>query len=136
MKNTAIKGEMANCTCMNCLEQFEKPYFIFKIEREGYFQTDYFDGTYSEIRLCASCYEKSDKEMWINDIKFEKKLFDYIESFPLAGKELFKNRLEQGWKLMIEPQDWIDYELGVLPEEKCLEYGLLSCSQVAEECEW
>ena len=47
---------------------------------------------------------------------------------PLESRELFYNRFPSGWNTdhNMDSQDWIDYELDLLPHEKCKEYSRYS----------
>ena len=45
---------------------------------------------------------------------------------PLESQELVYNSFIEGTSYHMKPQDWIDYRLGVLPHDKCKEYGLYS----------
>jgi hypothetical protein len=103
-----------------------------------------FDGWSTRINLCNDCYNLTDKRWWelnvISDnegyrgswYEFESEIFEFVDKMPLAGQELFYNRYSNGWNSRgsWEPQDYIDYELGILPHEKCKKYGVYSHEEI------
>jgi hypothetical protein len=96
-----------------------------------------FDGWSTQINLCDECMQETNSDWWkLKEIKsehpyggsyyeYEDEILQFIESLPIEGQELFHNRFSTDGYYM-EPQDWIDYELGILPHEKCKEYGMYS----------
>lgn len=123
--------------CWNCLKR-NKDITVIKITELGY--GSYFDGCSTEIHLCKECYEKS-KDLWKLDIitdengfemySNEEKMFDFIDKMPLEGRQFVRNEFESGWNSRpMEPQDWIDYELGILSYEKCKDYGLYAPEEI------
>ena len=63
--------------------------------------------------------------------KYEKEILEFINKMPLAGQELFYARFDKGTSTdLIRGQDWIDYTLGILPHEKCKEYGYYSPQEI------
>lgn len=138
-ENKAIPEDMVGKVCMHCLSISDdiKP---IKISSMGY--GSIFDMTTTQIDLCDECKSLKPKEWWdmkvVNSIEdedwtlykyeFEDEIYEFINSCPNAGKELFMNRYDQEYYL--EPQDWIDYELKSLSHEKCKEYGLYSHQEI------
>lgn len=156
-----------NCTCMSCLQEFDKEKLhIIEIKELGY--GSYFDGTNTKIILCSKCFEESDPTIWNLEIKFryasefpdykdvendfvvteeyttEDKIIEYVENLPIQSKELFFNSFESGWNTTykMNPQDWIDYELGELSFNKCKKYGIITIEEKEaystrfQNCEW
>lgn len=122
--------------CWNCLRKKDDVRII-TIQESGYGSS--FDGFSTRIQLCGECYNESQKEkpIWNMDkvnknmvhcYKYDKEMEHYIDSLPIVSRELVYNTYAKGassgWKM--KPQDWIDYESGLLPHEKCKEYGLYS----------
>jgi hypothetical protein len=136
MSKENIAVHNPDITCCNCLKETDKIHVI-QIPSMGYGSG--FDGWSTQVNLCDECLAKTDPEWWklkiINEYEymesyeFEDKIFKYVGSMPLAGKELFWNRYSTDNYLM-KSQDWIDYELGILPHEKCKEYGCYSHDEI------
>lgn len=132
--------------CWKCLQSFDKSQIhIIKIHEMGYGSA--FDGERTELHLCDECYQdsiKDNKELWsmeetscewdedrhgFTEYKYETEMLDYIDNLPLQGKQFVKNEFNSdGWRM--EPQDWIDYKLDILPHEKCKEYWLYSPEEI------
>lgn len=134
-KISAIKN--SEDLCWNCLKKKENIQII-KIDDLGY--GSYFDGSPTEIHLCQDCYEKS-KGVWKLEVvkdsmgfysySNEDEMFDFIKQMPIAGRQFVLNEFESGWNSRpMEPQDWIDYQLDLLPYEKCKEYGLYAPEEI------
>jgi len=96
-----------------------------------------FDGWKTKIQLCQDCYNKTSSKWWelniirdecCEEYEYENEIFDYINSLPLGGQELVYNRFASGFHFnnQMEPQDWIDYKLNILPHEKCKKYSRYS----------
>lgn len=95
-----------------------------------------FDSSRFSIQLCNDC-NKPEYEEWfceepeIDDYcevyKNEGKISDLINSFPIENQEYVWNGID-GWGM--DRQDWIDMQLGVLPDERYEEYGMYSPRQV------
>lgn len=139
MKKENVAIENPNWVCFNCLKDFahEKPEDInvFIIHEMGY--GSQFDGFSTKINLCKDCIKKTNKNWWEFEVievedygghyKYEDEIFEYTRTLPLAGQELFYSRFASGWNsTYMSGQDWIDYELGILPHEKCKQYGYYS----------
>jgi len=125
--------------CMKCL--CEGTTNVVEIGGLGY--GGQFDGFGTKVVLCDSCMADTNPEWWkltiVTDTnengveigeqyECEEEILAFIQSCPLEGQELFYNSLSKdiwGYPLL-EPQEWIDYQLGTLPHEKCKEYGLFS----------
>ena len=128
--------------CYHCLKEFEKEN-LHKIEINALGYGSFFDNFGTSLQLCNDCYEKS-KSIWtFNTIKDkdnytiyanEKEIEDYIYSLPIETQELVFNTNAWGAFAddMMEPQDWIDYKIGILSHEKCCNYGLISKHMIEE----
>lgn len=134
-KILALKN--SDALCWNCLGHFNEIHII-KIEDLGY--GSYFDGCGTEIHLCKNCYEKS-RDLWNLEIikdangfemySNEEDIYEFINNMPLEGRQFVRNEFENGWNTHpMDPQDWIDYELGILPYEKCKDYGLFAPEEI------
>lgn len=128
-------------TCFKCLKGFDKVKHIM-IHALGWGSG--FDNFSTQINLCHDCYETTDPKWWELKVcgnfdengnydehgewyEFEGEIFKYVNSLPIAGQELFYSRYSYGaCAHHMEPQDWIDYNLDILPHEKCKEYGRYS----------
>lgn len=128
--------------CMKCLKEGRiKKINIPELEYGGGF-----DGFSTVIQLCEDCYEKTNPVWWelevVSDIingdwmgetyRYEDEIFNFVESCPIEGQELFFNRFASGSFTInpMESQDWIDYELGILSHEKCKQYGRYSPQEI------
>jgi len=136
IENIAIKNP--DITCCNCITEKESINHI-HIPEMGY--GSYFDGWSTQINLCDECISKTPHVWWILEVvggdknykkyKYEEEIIKFVRTLPLAGQELFFNRYASGWNSnSMKPQDWIDYELGILPHEKCKDYGLYSPQEI------
>lgn len=132
IKNTAIVNP--DITCCSCLKEYDRINEI-HINALGYGSA--FDGCSTRLNLCDECYKQTNPEWWklrlIDDeweghYEYENEILDYVGTLPLAGQELFKNRYDAEYYM--EPQDWIDYELEILPHEKCKSYGRYSIDEI------
>jgi hypothetical protein len=137
--NIAIKNP--DITCCNCL--MEGKVHNIHIGAMGYGSG--FDNMSTQINLCDDCYNKTNHEWWklkrvptdvgyegdnhtFYKYEFENEIFNYVKQLPLVGKELFWNRYSYGAyaDCNMDSQDWIDYELDILPHQKCKEYDIYS----------
>jgi hypothetical protein len=128
-------------TCCNCLKETSNIHNI-SIPSMGWGSG--FDNWSTQIDLCDECYSKTNSKWWkLKTIKgktdwdgiyyeFEDEIFKYVRQMPLAGQQLFWNHYAYGAcaDYNMEAQDWIDYELGILPHEKCKEYGYYSPQEI------
>ena len=119
-------------TCFNCLKET----VVHKINIPALGWGNQFDNFSTRIHLCDNCYKSTNPDWWkLNIIKgktnwdgeyyeYENEILQFIEQMPLAGQELFYNRYATGEfaSFHMEAQDWIDYQLGMLPYEKYKEY--------------
>ena len=120
--------------CFKCLKEFDDE-SLHKIVIPDMGYGSIFDAWSTKVHLCNSCIKETNQEWWklkvINEYEYhesyeyEDEILDFIETLPIEGKELFYNRYSTDSYLM-ESQDWIDYELGLLSHEKCQEYGRYS----------
>lgn len=123
--------------CFSCLREFsDNQLNILEIPALGY--GSQFDCWSTKIQLCHECLKKTNLKWWELEIekfaeydwcekyKYEYEIFNYIDTLPVEGQELFYNRYSNGDCYYMKPQDWIDYRLNVLPHDKCKKYGLYS----------
>lgn len=121
--------------CFNCLKEFDN-INTYTIGYRGYGSS--FDSTNTKLQLCDECAKRV-QDIWFNEqpimedddcyenYKYEKDISDFIKLLPIQGRELFENTCaSDACSYPMEAQDWIDYELGILPHEKCKEYGMYS----------
>lgn len=122
--------------CFKCLKRFsDNELHKIKIPPLGYGSV--FDMFTTEIHLCKNCIKETNPEWWkLEEVfgetredgskyKYEDEIIKFVKTFPLEGQELFFNRYaEDYFSIKMQPQDWIDYWLGILPPEKYNEYGL------------
>lgn len=132
--NVAIQNP--DNTCCNCLKETK----VHKIQIGDMGYGSGFDSWSTQINLCDDCINQTNPEWWklktkiafemggcnFEEYEFEDEIFNFINQMPLAGQELFWNRYKNGDRYPMEPQEWIDYELDILPHEKCKEYGMYS----------
>ena len=127
MNSKGIVALENTCLCMKCLKN--KATHIYQIQNRGY--GSIFDSTYTKFQVCDDC-DSEDFQVWVDEepvwndeyevYKYEDNIIEFIDSLPLESQELFYNRFDDNEYM--EGQDWIDYELGELSEEKCEDYGL------------
>lgn len=150
-KKVAIKS--TEKLCWNCLQEKDE---IHKIELGPLGYGSEFDCCSTQIQLCDDCYNASNPEIWSDELvydnddckeydwshyKYEDKMFDYFNNLPIEGKQFVMNEYWIGDYFM-DPQDWIDYELGILSHEKAKEYGLYSKQEISAyierfpKCKW
>lgn len=128
--------ENPDCTCYKCLKKFnDEQLNIIHIPSMGWGSR--FDNWSTEIHLCNECIKETNPEWWkLEEVvgeddwggswyKYEDDIFNFVKTLPLEGQELFWNRYST-YNYCMEAQDWIDYELDILPHEKCKEYGMYS----------
>lgn len=117
--------------CMKCLKN--KATHIYTIYGRGYGSS--FDMCNTKFQCCDECdnlqyadwfNEKELMDGYVETYQHEEKIWDLIKSLPLESRELFENTFDSGDGWRMEPQDWIDFELGELTHEKCKEYNLYS----------
>jgi hypothetical protein len=122
------------CYCCDELQETEKDLFTLSILGRGY--GSIFDSCSFMIQLCRKCY-KPEYETWFNEkpvlddyierYKYEEKIEELISSFPIENQEYIWNGADGFW---MDRQDWIDMQLGILPDEKYEEYGMYSPRQI------
>lgn len=128
----------AGPVCYHCLAD-DKKLISIEIDEVGWYSG--FDGFETKIFLCEDCLNKLNPSWYpleiINDpndmgcdYKDEDELFKFISSCDIRVKELFYNRFDNGSDAhKMDPQHWIDFELGILPHDICKQYGLISCDE-------
>lgn len=136
MNSKGIVALTDHSVCMKCLSK--KATHTYTIYGRGY--GSIFDGTNTKLQLCDDCH-KDEYETWFNedctysdyceDYTYEDNIRELISSLPLEAQELFDNTFASGWTARtMDSQDWIDYELGELPHDKCKEYCLYSPQEI------
>lgn len=126
--------------CWKCLKKKENIHVI-EFGPLGYGSG--FDCSSTKIQLCDDCFKESER-IWSQELvydseedkeydwchyEFEDEIFKYFDSLPIEGRQFVWNEFYEG-EIKLEPQDWIDYELGILPHEKAKEYGLYSTQEI------
>lgn len=134
MTNKTLAIEEYKNICFYCLK--EKPVKEYYIYGRGYGSS--FDNDNTHLQLCQDCRPEGIED-WCNEEPkmvngyceeyiYEDKIFEFVNTFPLQGQELFYNRVSSdGWGM--GSQDWIDMKLGILPDEVYEEYGMYSPRQ-------
>lgn len=142
------------CLCWKCLKE-KSDIHIIRIPDCGYGSTfDNFTTQIQLCEECF-CESQKDKPIWCMDkvygtmsdeyihkkdsvefieqlidkrYKYDKEMTEYFHKLPLESQELVYNTFGKGASAAfhMQPQDWIDFELGILPYEVCAEYGLYS----------
>jgi len=123
--------------CWKCLESKNNIHRI-SIKAMGY--GSQFDSAATEIHLCEECCQESVKQnenLWsmkekdseFSEYEYEQEMLDYIKELPIQGRQFVENKFMLDGRSLMNPQDWIDYELNVLPNGKCKEYGLYSSEE-------
>lgn len=130
MNSKNIKAVENECLCMKCLKN--KAIHIYPVSCRGY--GSIYDMMDTRFQCCDECdrpefrkwfFENPIIDDYVENYKYEDNIYELIKSLPLESQELFENRFNTE-DYPMEPQDWIDYELGELPKEKCEEYSLYS----------
>lgn len=123
--------------CWNCLKEHQY-ITVINIPELGY--GSMFDGFSTEVHLCTRCYNKT-KELWKLEVNHyadyceeycnEDLIFEFFNQMPIQSQQFIFNEFDTGFdSRMMEPQDWIDYKLGLLPYDKCKEYGLYAPEEI------
>lgn len=129
--------------CFNCLKETEET----NLNKIYFPEMGYgggFDGWSTRINLCEDCMKLTNSDWWklkekplkesgvwsdFYEYEYEDEIFKFVNQMPLLGQELFWNRYSTD-NYQMESQDWIDYELKILPHEKCKEYGCYSHQEI------
>lgn len=129
----------SDCLCWKCLKKHNKDKMhVIEIGALGY--NSRFDNLSTRIQLCDDCYNVNpdwwkleriipqESEQFGEKYKYEKEICQFIEELPLEVQELIWNKYSHGAcaDYYMDSQDWIDFQLGMLPHEKCKEYGCYS----------
>lgn len=132
-----IAIENPDHVCFNCLKELSIDQ-LHNIVIPSLAWGSRFDNWSTQIQLCNECFEKTNLKWWeLEEVfddsqfggswyKYEDEIFNYVNTLPIEGQELFYNRYSYGYGYCMEPQDWIDYKLDLLSHDKCKEYGLYS----------
>ena len=137
-----IAIEDPDSTCFNCLQSYSQ---IHEILISTLNHDSKFTNFSTRLYLCDNCLSLTNLNWWELEIiktyseynmmqlsyKYEKEILDFINQMPLSGQELFYAKFGKGInKNLMKGQDWIDYTLGILPHEKCKEYGYYSPQEI------
>ncbi|MGL5711101.1 MAG: hypothetical protein ACRCW9_09725 [Cetobacterium sp.] len=116
--------------CICCGKQLYKEEF-YELKRRGY--GSIFDSLKTKFKICKTCKPK-DLELWLNEVpeqkgysedyKLEDELYDFIETLPVQGQELFYNKNSNEYRL--SPTEWILFEKGILSHDSCKDLGIYS----------
>lgn len=140
IKDRPLAIENPENICFKCLDEFDNDNLT-KIHIPSMGYGSGFDGWSTKVHLCSECIKKTnlewwkleevqdEGESWIEWYKYEDDIFKYIKTLPVQSRELFWNRYSTD-SYQMEAQDWIDYELDILPHEKCKEYGRYSPQEI------
>lgn len=136
MNNKKIKAITdSKNLCYKCLKK--KKINEYRIYGRGYGSN--FDNCHAGIQICDECKENNPLDLWFYETPkqekgdyyetylYESEIDKFVGTFPLEGQELFYNGID-GYT--IDSQDWIDMELGILPDEKYEDYGFYSPRQI------
>lgn len=134
MEHEAIENYENICFC--CLKE-KTNLNTYSISGRGYGSS--FDNEDTYLQICDNCKPEGINKWfdenpelidgYCEDYKHEKDIIDFVDTFPIEGQELFKNRVAYKTYTM-ESQDWIDMKLGILPDEKYEEYCMYSPRQI------
>ena len=150
MSKKVLAVENHEGLCWKCLISLDKSNIhIIEIPELGCGSA--FDGEGTKIQLCQCCYKKSKENnpnIWNMEVKqikqngyfigteylYEADMLEFIDKLPIQGQQFVLNEFANGSlsnpKYKMEPQDWIDYELGILSHEKCKAYGVFSFDEI------
>ena len=122
---TVLDGEI----CMIC--QKENATHTYGFSHRGYGSD--FDGENIEFKCCDRCNRK-EFPVWFNEeshsvfpeeYKYEDELYKFLNSLPVNSKEKIFN----DW---MDSQDWIDWQLDELSDDKRHKYGLFTKEEKLE----
>lgn len=99
--------------CFNCLRS--GPLEMFKIPELG--AGSFFNGFSSELHLCPDCLDTMKRE-WLKlevlksetaaKYQYEDALLEWINGFPIEGKEKFYNTYAYGWRVRYQTtNEWV-----------------------------
>lgn len=136
MENKPLAIENPDNVCFNCLKET----IVHKIYISALGYGSSFDNFSTRINLCNDCMNLTNHEWWKLEIeddewggsyKYESEILKFVNQMPIQGQELFKARYAYGACAgYMSGQDWIDYELDILPHEKCKEYCMYSPQEI------
>lgn len=132
------KNKERLCYCCDTLQKSADKIHILKINNYDRGYGSNFDGCNIEIQLCDKCY-KEEHAKWFNEqpviiddyIKeytYEEDINNLIKSFPIENQEYVLNHT--GDYIEMDREDWINMQLGILPDEKYKEYGMYPPSEI------
>lgn len=121
--------------CFKCLQNKENIH-TYRINYRGY--GSMFDNDNTKLQLCDSCNQEELKEYFNEEPEIEdgycenylheEDILNFVNTLPIQGQELFKNTCSSDSYL--EPQDWIDIELELAPDEIYKRYSMYSPSEI------
>lgn len=100
-----------------------------------------FDNFNSILQVCEEC-NFEDLSTWFDEIpqidegyyenyKYEDKIWNFVYSLPIQGRELFENQCADGaGSFHMDSQDWLDVELKIAPDSLYKKYGMYSPSEM------
>ena len=124
------------CYCCDTLQATPEMLNDFHIHSRGYGSK--FDSSNITIQLCNECSKYIDPIWFTEEPKlaedgyYENYIYEdiirkFIDSFIIENQEYINNEHDTDY---MERQDWIDYNNGVLSDEKIEEYGYYSPRQI------
>jgi len=136
MFNRTYKHLHKETLCFHCDQLVEKKeqLYIYSMSGRGYGSS--FDSCHFTIQLCSTCNqpeyetwfnEEAKKEEYVQEFQYEESIINLIHSFPIENQEYIWNGMDS---YSIPRQDWIDMQLGLLPDEKYEYYGMFSPRQI------
>lgn len=139
-KNITPLSIKDKCICYKCLKNTKELSAIHIPDLE---YPSNFNGLGVSMYLCDDCLSKTNEEWWklkemsISDAdesgyeyteskyEYDDEMYEYLKALPVQTQEVIFNRNDFINEKM-DPQDWIDWKLGELSEEKYKEYGFVS----------
>lgn len=121
--------------CFKCLQEKENIH-TYRIWGRGY--GSIFDNDNTTLQLCDDCNQEEletyfNEEPEIEDeycenYKHEDDIVNFVKTLPIQGQELFNNTCaSDNW---LKPQDWIDIELKIAPDEVYKKYNMYSPNEI------
>jgi len=136
MSNREQKHLHKERLCYHCDELVEtkEDLSFYTLSNRGY--GSQFDSASFVLQLCSQCDNPSYDE-WFNEhpnvdgyverFQHEEQIDALIRSFPIENQEYIWNHMD-GYTM--ERRDWIDMELGLLPDEVYESYGMYSPREI------
>ena len=137
MDSRDFKHQERDRLCYCCDELQATPDLLndFCIQDRGY--GSIFDSSNITIQLCSECSKNVDPIWFTEEPKleggyceeyiYEDVIRKFIDSFIVENQEYINNEQDCGY---MDRQDWIDYQRGILPDEKIETYHIHSPRQI------